>query len=57
MTDQELEELTAPLHYGVPDGRDGLFEGGWEERPHRCGRCNNPTGVYHPECPNRNTLP
>lgn len=22
------------------------------EKPHRCGRCNNGTGVYNSECPN-----
>jgi hypothetical protein len=24
-----------------------------EEKPHRCGRCANGTGVLNPECPNR----
>jgi hypothetical protein len=24
-----------------------------EPPPHRCGRCNNGTGVYNPNCPGR----
>lgn len=26
---------------------------GRDDRPHVCGLCRNPTGVYNPECPNR----
>lgn len=24
-----------------------------DRRPKYCGRCNNPSGVYSPECPNK----
>lgn len=40
--------MTAPfIRVGAPEPQG-------RERPrHRCGQCNNGTGIYNPACPNR----
>jgi len=58
MDDLELEELTAPDLYltrPLDPGPGGLFLSEVDEpvRVHRCGRCNNQTGIFNPACPNR----
>jgi len=29
------------------------MEADMDTKPHRCGRCNNSTGILNPSCPNR----
>lgn len=52
----DVNELTEPEHYGVtpPSLQLGLTVDGANraDAKHRCGRCNNGTGVYNPACPN-----
>lgn len=59
MTDAELDAMTAPDYFAdappMFTNLGGFFfsEVDPPERVHRCGRCNNQTGIFNPECPNR----
>lgn len=57
VTDDELEAMTAPDWYGIEKPLPGksltLSQVDAESKVHRCGVCNNSTGVFNPACPNR----
>lgn len=49
--------MSKPRHWSNPSAKeqamiDFVLRGEPEPPQHRCGRCNNGTGVYNPDCPN-----